>query len=332
MSTVRESWEVIETWLADNHGDPDAVLASPASEAAVETLAETVGVDLPASFREFLQQHDGQRSGSRPLLRRYRLLSTDRITEEWQRMTDLQAEGAFEDRRSDFEEWEDGPDEEVREVWWNDQWVPFGIDASGNPLCLDLDPSPAGTRGQVITVPNDAPARAVQAERFAAWFADVASAVDDGEYVYSEQTHSMMAEPDDHEVRDAKRVEQPTTADLRWVCRGHHDRVTGSDLDEDTDNWFVEVCFELDGEGGPNVQYQWGTLNLGALGEDDRRERATDFCADAGLAIGSESDVFVTATDIPLDAERVTDLIERALADVYDRDPADVAEVRERIL
>jgi len=332
MRPVRDCWSVIESWLEANHEQGCAVLSPPATEEAVATVEETIGVDLPDAFVSVLRTHNGQTSDSRPLLRRYALLSTERIVGEWEQMTALLRDGAFEGRLDDFEDRFGSPDEEVEDVWWNDQWVPFARDASGNLLCLDLDPSPAGTRGQVIAVWHDMPTRPVRASSFQAWFSDYATAIEDGELVYSEQTHSMMADPDELDDLPAERTGDPTSEDIRALYGRHHDRLPERRDRDDVSNWFVEVCFEWNGDIGPVVQYQWGMVNAAALVDEGQCERAHTVFVDDGLTVEDEGDVFVTAVDPSLDAERAVQVTERVLADVYGIDIEDIAEIRERKL
>ncbi|WP_363466705.1 SMI1/KNR4 family protein [Halogeometricum borinquense] len=196
MRSTSECWHVIESWLAAN--GVDDVLAEPAPDADIAAVEETVDVTLPESFCTFLQTHNGQTPDSRPLLRRFGLYSTSAIISEWKRMTDLLRDGTFEGRLDDFDERFGRPGPEVRDVWWNDQWIPFARDAGGNLLCIDLDPSPAGSQGQIIVVWHDMPTRPVRASSFAEWFQGYATAIEEGELVYSERTHSMMSNSEEH--------------------------------------------------------------------------------------------------------------------------------------
>jgi len=329
MVDVQACWRALEAWLEANHPDGTAVLAEPATADQVAAVESTLGVELPASFVAFLRRHDGQTPGARPLFRRFRPYSTASIEENWEQMAELLDDGTFDDRLDDFEARFGGPDEGVRDVWWSKWWVPFAQDASGNFLCLDLDPAPVGDRGQVIAVWHDMPTRPVRAPSFDAWLSGVVDDIEAGQLVYSEQTHSMMAEPHELDSLPAERIEGPSSEDVAAVFRRHEERRSGAG---EPDNWFVELCFEHRGEVGPTVQSQWGMLNLASLAEPGQTDRAETVLTDEGFEIESTGDLYVTAKHSSLDAEHAVAVVERVLDVVYDTALDEVAAVRERTL
>lgn len=50
----------------------------------------------------------------------------------------------------DFEGNGAAPDGPVNKDWWNRRWVPVTSNGGGDHLCVDLDPAPGGTVGQMI--------------------------------------------------------------------------------------------------------------------------------------------------------------------------------------
>lgn len=55
--------------------------------------------------------------------------------------------------QEDLDDWLPDPDDidpEVRRVAWDNLWLPFA-ELGGNVLCLDYNPTEAGTAGQVIS-------------------------------------------------------------------------------------------------------------------------------------------------------------------------------------
>ncbi|MEZ3114791.1 SMI1/KNR4 family protein [Halobaculum sp. MBLA0147] len=324
MRPIHESWQIVEDWL-EAHDAAD-VLSPPPSDEDVAAIAETVGVDLPDPFETFLRRHDGQTPGSRPLFRRHALCSAESIVDNYTQMTTALAEGTFEGRLDGFEDWAGSPDPEVAEVWWND--IPFAHDASGNFLCLDLDPTPEGDYGQVITVWHDMPGRYVRGEGFTAWFDGYATALEEGTLRYSEHTHGLVAEPPDIWRHEATEVSDPTSADLRRVYDAHYDRRGG----EYDDNWFAEVCLDWQGSVDPCVQFQWGTLNVAGLPDRSHVDAAKTVLFEEDLPVHEESEMFVTTVDPSLDADRAAAVTERVLREVYDTELEDVETVRERVL
>jgi molybdopterin molybdotransferase len=77
----------------------------------------------------------------------WELFSAARIVDEW---------GVWEDlRRNQFvpEDYTSEPEGSILgDEWWRLAWIPFCGDGGGNHLCVDLDPAPGGTAGQVITM------------------------------------------------------------------------------------------------------------------------------------------------------------------------------------
>ncbi|WP_049928683.1 SMI1/KNR4 family protein [Halopiger goleimassiliensis] len=332
MRSIRECWTVIENWLATNHSDGRSVLSPPAADEQIDAVESTVGVDLPDAFVKFLRIHNGQTSGSRPLLRRFGLCSTESIRAEWERMTDLLEDDAFTGEVDDFPDRFKNQDAAVKDVWWHESWVPFAQDPSGNLLCLDLAPGADGNEGPVIVVWHDMPARPVRGPSFHSWFAEYATAIETDELVYSEQTNSMMADPEELASLPPERIENPTREDLQPVFERHYERCPPDGNHESVPNWVVEVCLERQGEVGSRVQFQWGSVTIRELVEDGQLSRAKNVCEEEDLAIVEEGDVFITATQPTVDAEPAAAVTKRILSTVYDSEVADIVEIRERKL
>jgi cell wall assembly regulator SMI1 len=51
------------------------------------------------------------------------------------------------------------PDHGVRAKWFHDKWLPIAEDGGGNFVCIDLDPAPGGTAGQIVEFRHDDSAR-----------------------------------------------------------------------------------------------------------------------------------------------------------------------------
>ncbi|MCW5831671.1 MAG: SMI1/KNR4 family protein [Labilithrix sp.] len=81
--------------------------------------------------------------------------------------------------------------EGVRAVDYCDAWIPISRSARGRDfLCIDLDPAPGGTRGQIIEYVVDSEAR----PRVAASFADLL-----GKYFEQAQTGEIDFDSDGEE-------------------------------------------------------------------------------------------------------------------------------------
>lgn len=79
-------------------------------------------------------------------------LSPTRALVEAQQNARTVAEGTFDPHLANIRGWADGrwDSGHLREVYWSPGWIPFAEDGCGNLICVDLDPGPAGTAGQII--------------------------------------------------------------------------------------------------------------------------------------------------------------------------------------
>jgi cell wall assembly regulator SMI1 len=142
---IAQSWSCFDAWVKET---PDAVAEGfngPAADDEIRVLEGALGVKLPGDFIASLKIHNGQVSRYKAAFDGEVLLDAKGILSAWSGWRDLVVQGAFEGTRSD-------PDSGVKDDWFNVGWIPFTADGMGNCLCLDLDPAPGGTVGQVIRV------------------------------------------------------------------------------------------------------------------------------------------------------------------------------------
>lgn len=157
------------------------ILRPGATRDAVKELERLTGTPMPASFKEFYAIHDGQQKARAGLVDADQLLSLEDIITQWHHWKDLLDAGTF--------SWNEEPifstpDTGIKNDWWNPLWVPFTGDGFGNHLCIDLDPAPEGTCGQVITFWHDDSHRAIVAPSFEAWLQGYITALEKGEYIF----------------------------------------------------------------------------------------------------------------------------------------------------
>lgn len=184
-------WIRLETWLGTNVPAIAMGLAAGASEDDIEEAEADLEHALPADVRASLLRHNGQliRDDGEPigggLLDGWALRGIADIVPEW-RMLNGSLEGG--DIPKSIE-----ADPEVRPVWWNPAWIPITADGAGNAHCIDLDPAPGGTAGQIIYFFYDAPERALVAASFREWLTDLADDLENGRQVYSKALAGIVA-------------------------------------------------------------------------------------------------------------------------------------------
>lgn len=151
---VRSRWDTIRCWLEQEHPDVLDQFNSPASGEAIAAAEAKLGVTLPDDYKAFLRLADGQNEfaafvGQGALLPIAEVAETQLMGEEVDVPIECVGEG-------------------VRAVDCARGWIPISRSSRGRDfLCIDLDPAPNGTWGQIIEYVVDAGARPLVANTFA---------------------------------------------------------------------------------------------------------------------------------------------------------------------
>lgn len=173
---IARAWETIERVLAEHLPEVAATLRPPATDAQLARLADAVG-ELPEDFAAGLRIHDGQDNPTR-LLDVYdhlTFLSVDAMLEHHEMRIDALGDDV------DTDEYDWMSPERVRAIPNCRGWLQF-TDSEGEGHALDLDPLPAGERGQIIWLPVDGPTPEPVAPSYGAWLADLAQRLDAGAF------------------------------------------------------------------------------------------------------------------------------------------------------
>lgn len=181
---MNKEFERFKQWLSLNYSDGLIDLNPPATDYEIEELTKILGVELPNDFLDVLRIHNGQKGESAWLFDSQEFLSTHRIIEEfntWKNLLDTQLQGKS-----------STPDEEVKNDWWNTNWIPFTSDGCADHYCLDLSPTDAGIKGQIITLWYESSEREVVAPSFSLWFEEYVNQLYSGELLYSEEYNSIV--------------------------------------------------------------------------------------------------------------------------------------------
>lgn len=175
MSSIADTWKAIDAWLAANAPEYLEALQPPATGDQIRSVEAAIGARLPDSFVESVRVHDGQR-GEMGLVPPWHLLPLAEVLQTWTMLKGFRDDGTFDpilDRTVE-------PDPGVRQTWWDEGWLPFADDMAANLLCLDLNPTPEGRVGQVITYFRDDGHRRVVAPDVGSWLERAARWMRDG--------------------------------------------------------------------------------------------------------------------------------------------------------
>lgn len=176
---MREVWQRIEAALRATAPDLVAQMPDGASAVAIAALEARLGLALPDEVRELYALHDG--SGGAEILPQWNygrvngvsLLPLNRVVSEREIWIELLDGG-------DFEGSEATPDGPIKQDWWNRRWVPVTSNGGGDHLCIDLDPAPGGTVGQVIDFSHESGPKSVVASGLRAFLAAYADDLESG--------------------------------------------------------------------------------------------------------------------------------------------------------
>ena len=150
---LKLEWDAYEKAYKTQLAKADFNLYPAAKQADFTTLEKTLGLKLPAEFKELYMIGNGQdaQSSFGVFPDGFQLLTAQQIGTTY---TELKAQVG----KHDFGGMatalgvpfnQNGVKDEFR---WHAKWIPFASDGHQNYLCLDLDPAKGGKVGQVISV------------------------------------------------------------------------------------------------------------------------------------------------------------------------------------
>lgn len=193
---MRDLWDRIERLLQTHNPRLLAKLAPGADEASLDALEAKVGVTLPDDFRASYRIHNG--SGEWPIEPYGELLSLAGIAEKWDFWRAMSEGDGFEG----MEAFPEGP---IRtDAWFNARWLPLTDNQSNCHRCLDLNPAPGGSVGQVITFLRDDGAAHIVAPSFRAYLEAFADTLAAGHLEFEENRFANYIGPD-----GAARIDRP---------------------------------------------------------------------------------------------------------------------------
>ncbi|WP_160714365.1 SMI1/KNR4 family protein [Chitinophaga solisilvae] len=178
---MQEYWTRWENWMKQYAPKLLTILNSGVSQEVLESLEKLIGKAMPDDFKAFYVVHNGQQRVRTGLVDADQLLPVEDIIEKWHYWQDLLDAGTF---QYNGEPIASEPDTGIRNNWWNPLWIPITSDGFGNYHCIDLDPAPEGTYGQIITLWHDDGHREIIAPSFREWIAQYLDAVERGDYIF----------------------------------------------------------------------------------------------------------------------------------------------------
>ncbi len=182
----------LKEWFNANHPDYAALLNPGASQDDLSTLKEFFDNRIPEEVIEFYRHVNGQSDLDRPiLLNGYVLLPASEVIKTW-KTTKASMEIVKINYRLDKDF---GP---IKGYIQNLNWIPIASNIAGDLYCIDLEPSEAGSYGQIIRVVKDDINLKQMGDSFKDFLGCYETALKSGKVIFSEE-YQMFINPGDDE-------------------------------------------------------------------------------------------------------------------------------------
>ncbi len=183
-----ELWTRLETFLQLNAPQIYAGLAPAATEAEIADTEARCGFSFPPDVRRSYLRHNGQLldeqwafAGGTFIPSGCGLFPLADILDRWQSMAD----GAKSMETMEVMPFAEGASPGIQPVFVSQRWLPFAADISGNYLCLDFDPTPVGTLGQIVEFNHEAEGQRCLAPSFRVWLEMIVGDLETGRLVWN---------------------------------------------------------------------------------------------------------------------------------------------------
>jgi cell wall assembly regulator SMI1 len=182
---MKDIWQRIETFLAENAPPMLAALNPGATPAEIAEIEKVLGITLPPDLRETYLIHNG--CADYFFFGEQEFLSLQEVLETWERWRD---QGDW-DEPEEPDEWPETVSPEVRVAWFHPHWFPFATHEA-YCTCVDLAPAKAGEMGQVIEVEWQQSMRTLIVNDFRSYLEGFLEDLEDGAYVFSEEKNGWV--------------------------------------------------------------------------------------------------------------------------------------------
>lgn len=161
-----EPFERFRRWVAENTDGLE--FNNGADKKQIESAEQVMGLEFPADLRGYLIAADGQAISSNGIMGNWDLMPLRDIVNTWKFQKQMVKKKQFGPKNENEET------QYVKGVWWNVKWIPIVHEATGDHVCIDMDPNVHGTVGQVILFRHDDEHRPMIAHSLAEWFGRIA--------------------------------------------------------------------------------------------------------------------------------------------------------------
>ena len=168
---MKSKWKTIEEGLTRKKKKAVLKTFNPGvTQADIDELESLIGYALPENLKEFYRIHNGQDTGkvfNSAIIETETegLMPFSKIMSEWQLFQQLNRDYPTAVSESDAATG-------IKPLYWNPLWIPLIGDGAGNVYCMDLDPAPEGSKGQIIFRDHAGPVYKLVAQSLEEWIDD----------------------------------------------------------------------------------------------------------------------------------------------------------------
>ncbi len=155
MDSITELWQRIDTWLQTFAPARAARLGPGATPEELAEVEAALGLTLPGDFKASYCIHNGAWGGDYLLMGFPDFYPLSQILSLGKMFHALHQKPGWPGKEPYFLSDPARRSLPVQPVWHHPQWVAFAGDGGGFQWCIDLAPTPDGTRGQVIAYDHE---------------------------------------------------------------------------------------------------------------------------------------------------------------------------------
>ncbi len=174
--SFQQVWDLYESQVKVKKKNLNFRFNVPASKEEIQILEKVTGQKFPADVINLFSIGNGQAEDGSELFAGFSMISTAEAAKSWQIMENNHKNTKSPVHVEGF----------AQKDFWNSKWIPIAADQGNNLLCVDFDPAPGGTSGQLVVVYLDDVIRKVIASSVKNYFAKTAAGLRSGQLMFDE--------------------------------------------------------------------------------------------------------------------------------------------------
>lgn len=159
--SIASSWRIISRILKKESIETFNSFNKPVSAGDIARLEREFSLKLPSTYVNSMKIYNGIKDHD--FLNYMRLLDANEVIESLLAQREVQSLYEFKGYKTTAKS------KTRNDKRWRDKWLPIASDDGGDFIIIDLDPGPAGDRGQIVRWKNIDGKNRVLAKSYAQW-------------------------------------------------------------------------------------------------------------------------------------------------------------------